>query len=674
MNLIIFIIKMMVISALLFCYYLFFLKNKIFHQYNRFYLLSIPLIAMMLPLMNIPVPGFLSANQGNGIKLLQVITTSEWEEAVVITPQNHNWLYTITWQHAGWFVFTTIALIQLIRFASNILQIKRIAAKYPHSQIQGVTLFQTAEPGTPFSFFSNIFWNNQIDVQSEKGKQIFRHEWFHVQQKHTADIIYMDLITIFCWFNPVFYLAKKELRTVHEFLADQFAVAETNRYGYVELLIQSASERMHHSLTHPFFNNQIKRRITMLIPSKKNRYGYISRLMALPLLFVLACAFAVNLHSSVKKFNLRADKPITVTIDAGHGGIDPGTQAENGILEKNISLEIAKKIKELSGQYNIHIVMTRATDELPGNAGNIRDGLSNRLKIASASKSDLFISLHMDANVAGQQEKSGFALFVPQNDGNNHTQSKILASALTAELKNTCTVDELLKQHTQKVLILDQNSMPAVLVECGYINNKKDLEFISNGENQEKIAKNILEGILRYSYSRQTLAFTRPLTAGDTITPAEAEKIDINSISSMNVFKEKNIAIIKLKNGDSVIMKTHSGIPEKGKENEKIFTSVEVESQYPGGQSAWMEYLMKNFRYPDYAARHEIQGTVISQFIVDNKGNISNIKILQSPDTTLSNETLRIIQNSGKWTPAVQNGKKVKSYKTQPVVFKLERQ
>ncbi len=108
-------------------------------------------------------------------------------------------------------------------------------------------------------------------------------------------------------------------------------------------------------------------------------------------------------------------------------------------------------------------------------------------------------------------------------------------------------------------------------------------------------------------------------------------------------------------------------------EREKIFYKVEIESNYPGGTAAWMRYLNKTFRYPNDAQELGLQGTVTVQFIVDMEGNVSDVVAISGPETGgLREEAVRVIKKSGKWDPAIQNGRQVKSYKKQPITFKLE--
>jgi protein TonB len=105
---------------------------------------------------------------------------------------------------------------------------------------------------------------------------------------------------------------------------------------------------------------------------------------------------------------------------------------------------------------------------------------------------------------------------------------------------------------------------------------------------------------------------------------------------------------------------------------DKTFTKVEIESEYPGGPAAWLRYLNKNFHYPDEALTNEIQGVVMVQFIVDKDGIVSDVRAISGPEEGgLREEAMRVIRKSGMWIPAIQNGRKVKSYKRQPVVFKI---
>jgi protein TonB len=108
------------------------------------------------------------------------------------------------------------------------------------------------------------------------------------------------------------------------------------------------------------------------------------------------------------------------------------------------------------------------------------------------------------------------------------------------------------------------------------------------------------------------------------------------------------------------------------KKDSAISYKDEKESEYLGGIRAWFRYLSKNLKYPDRAVNGNIQGQVGIVFVVDKAGNVISPYIDKSVEYSLDEEALRIINNSGTWTPAFQNEHNVKSYKRQPINFKLE--
>ncbi|MEP6748419.1 MAG: energy transducer TonB [Bacteroidota bacterium] len=110
--------------------------------------------------------------------------------------------------------------------------------------------------------------------------------------------------------------------------------------------------------------------------------------------------------------------------------------------------------------------------------------------------------------------------------------------------------------------------------------------------------------------------------------------------------------------------------PKKLDDDGIYIGTVEIESQYPGGFEAWKAFLNRNLSYPQDAVDIELQGTVTIQFIVDKEGNVSDVTAISGPEQ-LRNAAITVIKKSGKWTAAIQNGRKVKSYKRQPVTFRL---
>ncbi|MBS1662406.1 MAG: energy transducer TonB [Bacteroidetes bacterium] len=101
---------------------------------------------------------------------------------------------------------------------------------------------------------------------------------------------------------------------------------------------------------------------------------------------------------------------------------------------------------------------------------------------------------------------------------------------------------------------------------------------------------------------------------------------------------------------------------------------VATQADFKGGASAWLSFLNKNIRYPDEAVNEEIMGTVPVKFVIETDGKVTDVQALEG-HALLQKEAIRAIQlSSGQWKPGEVDGHPVRSFKTQPIVFRLEAQ
>ena len=500
MNLIQLIIKVVAASGLLYGYYYCFLRNRAFHRYNRFFLLTAAALAAASPFLVIPLhlqaPG---EGETTLAKTLQVIAATGWNEAEAGGMGNSAWIKWLSWQNGTGLLYMAGLAAALTLFVRSLFYIRRIRKKYPSEQVNHIRLYDTAEPGAPFSFFRLVFWHRDIPFNTKQGQQIFRHELYHVQQKHSADIVFMELLCCIAWFNPFFHLIKKELKVLHEFLADGHIAHQHNRLDYAELLVMQAIRQKEAGLSHPFAHHPIKRRIMMLTSTNPlhRKSGFFSRAMVLPLLLLLLSAFALRpvryAHNTVHP----AARPVSVVIDAGHGGIDAGAIVD-GINEKDITLSLAQQVKALAPEYNVRVIMTREKDELPGGGTNIQEALKKRVAITEAEKPDMYISFHVNLGPESSPGQPGFEAYIAGRREDKKAQ--LLASTLLQQLSSLYAIVPDIKKRTEKgIWVLERNPRPAVLLECGNLSLAADREFITNKDNQEKVARTILQGIVSYS-------------------------------------------------------------------------------------------------------------------------------------------------------------------------------
>lgn len=294
-------LQVIVASGILYGYYHFFLRNKQFHQYNRYYLLAATVISLLIPFFNIPVYFTEEETQSSAIlQTLKTIYYSGNEEAVVVTGSSAS---SFDWNMLLYSLYALVAFVLFTRIVISLKNIARIIKTNKGEKLGDIQFINTSEPDAPYSFFRWLFWNREIELDSDKGQQIFRHEVFHIRQKHSWDVIFIEIVSMIFWINPFFYLIKKELRAIHEFLADQFAINEEEKWNYAELLLMQALQT-NQRFVNPFFHNQIKRRIAMITNSTKTSHRYLRKLLALPVGVIITLALAFTYKSN------HADEPI----------------------------------------------------------------------------------------------------------------------------------------------------------------------------------------------------------------------------------------------------------------------------------------------------------------------------------------------------------------------------
>jgi len=249
----------------------------------------------------------------------------------------------------------------------------------------------------------------------------------------------------------------------------------------------------------------------MLTKNKNPKVSYYSRLLVLPLAAIVFFAFTLKVNSS-QSINAYDGKTITIVIDAGHGGDDNGAHSESGLKEKDITLSIAKKIVALNSNGHINILLSRDNDQsIP-----VRD----RVHFAKDHNADLFISIHV--NGAVNEQLSGFSVVVRRN---TLEKNQLLASALINELKTSYKTEDEITIRDKGLVVVDSNSCPAAVIECGYMTNPDDVAFVSKDANQEKIAKDILKAINNYAASEKNQDSKSTASINDAESPVIKDTI-----------------------------------------------------------------------------------------------------------------------------------------------------
>lgn len=190
----------------------------------------------------------------------------------------------------------------------------------------------------------------------------------------------------------------------------------------------------------------------------------------------------------------------TVIIDAGHGGEDGGTIGKNGAYEKDINLELAKKLKIRLDAKGIPCVLTRSTDILLYDRNTDYEGKKKRLDLlarkefAEKYENAIFISIHQ--NSYPKEQYRGFQVYYSPND----QSSKDLALLLEDSVRSALQPDNnrASKQADSSIYLLDKIQCPAVLLECGFLSNKEECYLLCQESYQNDLCDAISAGIIQF--------------------------------------------------------------------------------------------------------------------------------------------------------------------------------
>jgi TonB-dependent SusC/RagA subfamily outer membrane receptor len=551
-------LQVVVCSGLMMGYYWLVLRNKRFHQYNRFYLLAVLGSAWLIPLIKIqwtkPV-----ASESQALNLLSIVADNNAALEANITQAG----YQFTWESAAMGLYILVALFILGTLLFGLFRVYRLLQQFPCKSVGDVFLILTHVKGAPFSFFQYIFWHESIDLKTDAGKQMLEHELTHVKEKHSVDKILIQLVLVVGWFNPFFWLLKKEMEMIHEFIADKKAVQNGDTASLAQMLLTAAYPQQYYAFTNPFFFSPIKRRLKMITNNKNPRFSYLRRLIVLPLLAVVVMLFAFRtkqidnnkpisvgslMETVADKIQGKApvqdialetmlplEKTYTIVVDAGHGGDDKGAFSTDGkITEAAITLAFAKAVKEANHNPNIRIVLTRESD--------LFQSVQVKANFANEQKADLFVSLHANSAdpVLHIQAPStpnpakGVEIYIANKEkAIDYPANAAFANSLGNAIKTVNPELIGIKSRSQGIWVLQAVKCPSAIIEAGFMTNAEDLKMMQDPNYQKRFANSLLTGVVNYLAAKEQQVTVAEFKAiKDTTVPKKTEGLNIPKSAS----------------------------------------------------------------------------------------------------------------------------------------------
>ncbi|WP_339923435.1 M56 family metallopeptidase [uncultured Cyclobacterium sp.] len=323
----VYLIKIIVCSALFAVFYKVILEKERMHRFNRFYLLGSLIFSFFVPFIT-----FTQELQALPI-VEKVITESvffsgaENAQQIVASNETH-YLFLISLT-----IYVTITTIMFFRFSINLKAILNKAwtnAIIPFRNCKLILLDQSVRP---HSFLDYIFLNADDYRSGNIEQEIIFHELVHVKQKHSWDILIIEIVQILFWFNPFIFLYRKAIMLNHEFLADEAVIKEyTDVKAYKILLLEKISEQAGSFITSSFNHSITKKRLLMMTKTKSFRNSLCRQLAIVPLLGIAVFFFSTI---TIAQEETEAVQPKQIVVPSTTDGATPAQLAEyNEMVDK----------------------------------------------------------------------------------------------------------------------------------------------------------------------------------------------------------------------------------------------------------------------------------------------------------------------------------------------------
>ena len=663
----IYILKSALVLALLVSLFMLFMSRETFHKVNRYIMLSIVLIALLLPAVNL---GIESPFKGLAAAIENSFATEE-PEAVVgdiaidmsafdeqlpdvalelpplepVEEKPFNWLLL-----AAVVYFAGVALL-VVRQAVMYVQVARIIAR---SRVvdaslygyEGISLRVHGGKEKPFSWFRWVVVSE--DDLGDGAREILIHETAHARAGHSWDIVLADAVIIMQWFNPLAWIMKNSLKDIHEFEADEAVInSGVNAKQYQLLIIKKAVGARLYSIANSFNHSLTKKRITMMCKEKSKKWRCAKALYIVPVAAIAALAFTT---------------------------VEPVNAAESETLPKGSEF-VANNEKEIAENYVLQIPdgddkvyqVCENPPAFPGGTHAMYKYLADNIKYPD------------EAKAAGKQGRV-MVQFVVRKDGSISDVSVVKSggdASLDKEAVRAVSSMPKWNPGTQGGKPVNvQYTIPVQFkLPSGMVNNeKKDTEKKDNriviGDGGVIVDTDVKDNAL--------------IVVDGKVFDGDLKELESSSIAHIEVIKNSALTAelkekYNAKDKKGIIFITtssasHAGIVGNpapvvnGKKEvsaftvdfnveerttdggEEIYQVCEIAPEYPGGLAELMRWLRMNVRYPKAARDINGQGKVFVRFVIMADGSISNAEVVKSDfssdysEVSLAEQTVKEIE------------------------------
>jgi bla regulator protein blaR1 len=322
-----FLIESSICLGLFYSIYWLFLRNEKLLTINRFFILGIVILSLIIPLMEFGV-------QPEWVSKVQVFSIAPFEgpvKEVKVVEESSGINLTSMVYYFG-LIVTLIAL-----FIKFLMAKRRLGLRF--FKVRRSLRFVLVEGYQAYSFWNVIVLGKSIDNDPELRKKVVSHEMAHIKGKHSLDLVFMEFMKCIFWFNPFMYFSATSLKTQHEYIADEHVLKDFSPIAYERSLATITLAKIDQSLVHGFGKFPIEKRIKMIYTTNSNVMKKSKLLLALPIVALLIFQFGCSDDALDQILPVQGNKlngELTKVISGINVSMDGETKKEEGWTFKGV--------------------------------------------------------------------------------------------------------------------------------------------------------------------------------------------------------------------------------------------------------------------------------------------------------------------------------------------------
>lgn len=340
--LVIYIIEVLLASTLLGSFYFLFFRNLTFFRFNRYYLLASLVLPLLFPLITLPISTQVALP--NVSVLLDEVTIGAEPLATSASDSTSILPY----------LYLAISLILIVRMLIGITSIIKLLKSAHKHTIENTHVYVSPQAVNPFSVFKRIVVSEDTFQEKQSLPSILLHERTHILQLHGLDVFIAESLCALFWFNPIQWLLKKELKSTHEYLADEKVLEQDfDLAGYFMLMFDNIVGR-NVGLANNFNQSLNLKRMKMMKKKRSSRFVKVLSMMAMPL--IMGATIMLTSQCSTQEEN-NVDEEVFMVVEQMPKFVG-GDQELMNYLRKNIKFPAEAQENGIQGRVYVEFVVS----------------------------------------------------------------------------------------------------------------------------------------------------------------------------------------------------------------------------------------------------------------------------------------------------------------------------